>query len=221
MKKLLAATACAAALSACSPVPAPQFFPPSQQEVVASAAHWQVMADDFADSLAPAIKGEARVVRPLPSTNFSEAFGDMLSSDLVSRHVSLTVLGMAPVHVRYGVELVQNGYAMERMGPATRLGNSGVWRAQDSHAHERHLVPPDFPMSGPITEIVVTATVERAGHDLYSMTRTYYVRGTDAQNYLPPPPPPAVHAMAPRPEERVVVIDRYGERTLMMNAPLR
>ena len=228
MKKILMAGACAATLAACSPVPSPQFAPASSEQVVASAAHWHAIASDFAAALAPQFKDEAAVLRPVQSTQFSEAFGDMLSSELTERGARIVSRGpVPPVHVRYTLELVQNGYAPRPMPRHSMepLGDTGVWTHHvDGEHHEGRVrsSASDFPASGPITEIVLTGTVERGGIDLASVSRVYYVRGTDAVNYLPPPPPPPPPAAVPMDgRNRVVIIDRYGERSLILPAPLR
>lgn len=234
MNKTFAGLACCTFLSACAPtlptVPEPTLFPPSGQEQVASAFHWQVIADDFADEMVPAIGPRAMIFRPAPVTAFSDAFGEMLSTALTRRHVGI-VTGFpadGAARVRYEAQVVRSGHARPAGLVAVSDGFGHVAWTAVSPRHPLHPIGPEVPTE-PVTEIVVTAAAERGGVDVARVTRVYYVADADVTNYvapphlvvvaIPPPPRPPVKAGAPLPAPgRMLVIDRYGEKTVVVGS---
>lgn len=238
MNKTFAGLACCTFLSACAPtvptVPELTQFPPSGQEQVASAFHWQVIADDFADEMAPMVGPRAMIFRPAPATAFSQAFGEMLSTALTRHHVGIVT--SFPVdgasRVRYEAQVVRSGYARPAGLVAVSDGFGHIaWTAVPPR-HQRPAPSQDMPQA-PVTEIVVTAAAERGGVDVARVTRVYYVADSDVSNYIvsphlvvvaiPSPPPlpprPPVKVQAPLPSlGRMLVIDRYGEKTVVVGS---
>lgn len=227
MKKTLAGLACVALLSACSPtVPAVQAFPPTGQELVASAAHWQAIAEDLAGAIAPASGQRATIFRPVPATAFSSAFGEMLATALTERRVAVTngYQGPAAARVRFEAQVVRSGLAAPVGLVALSDGRGHLtWVKAPSGIS----LPASPPPAGPMAEIVVTGAVERGGVDVVRVTRVYYVASGEVADYLPPPPlvvlaPPRTIVPTPAasralpPAGRMLVIDRYGEKTVLV-----
>lgn len=207
MKRVLAGLACAATLSACSPValPTPVPFPSAPQPVVASAQNWQSIARDVAASIGRTPEG-VEILSPLPPSRFSAAFGNMLAAELATRHVPVVHAPRPGLGVvRFAAEVV------EPLRPRTGL----AFRDR-----------PSTVAVGGLVEIVLNVAVTVGHADMARISRVYYVPRTDVAEYLPfPVPPSAPHpAPVPRiaaaaPPAELLVIDRYGERTVVVGQP--
>ena len=243
MNKSIAGLACLAALSACSPtisnspVPETSYFPPAQQKFIASASHWQIIAQDLAAQISPTLSGRVSISQSMPQSPFSDVFGTMLASQLAERHI-VVVSNQSDRyadHLVYHVDVVRTGFARPASQALEVLVDKNghmVWAPLRPGMRPTHSLRGTQPYA-PVSEVVLSVDVERAGVRVSGTTLVYYVRESDITNYMPPLPVVVPAVIAPLPDRKampdkrditdhgprkVVVIDRYGEKTVLMDA---
>ena len=175
----------------------------SPQNMLASAKHWRIVADDIASQIAKISKSsDVKVFVPEAkdsASQFSKVFTSQLRSSLFGAGVNLTSSEASGQKVVVKIDAVKfvevSKYAP---GSLTALG-AGVLVVRDLAlngdgvgAFAAAVVGTDVAKSivsenkRPLTEIVLTTAIEQNGKYIHHTTDTYYVEGGDICLYKEP-----------------------------------
>jgi len=175
----------------------------SPQNMLASAKHWRVVADDITSQISKISKpSDTTIFVPEakdPSSQFSKVFASQLKSSLFASgvNVSSSEAGAQKVVVKVDAVKFVEIYKYPP-GSLTALG-TGVLVVRDlalNHhpvsAVAAAVVGTDVAASvlsqnkRPVTEIVLTTAIEQNGRYTFHTTDTYYVEGGDICLYKDP-----------------------------------
>jgi hypothetical protein len=213
MSRFLAVLLCASVITGCSPRPTPTFFPATQQMVLASASQWQMIAQDAADAM-DVVPGGYVILWPYAGASaFGHVFHGMLETALVQRGADVAQAGALPI-ITFGAEVVPDGRA-GRSGPVVLVGPGG--RIVPLDAREKSHRVDDY------AEVVVTVSKTVGGLMVRRYEEVFYVSPQDLSDYrsvhfvfVQPPLLSPAPVQNSRIGERMLVIDRYGERTVVV-----
>lgn len=204
--KALLATAGVLTLSACAggftPQPRATLFEASSQQVLNSAAHWDVLAANEAVSVQAVVPATSLLGIPNPSpahSPFEQAYRNMLASHLVSSGVQVALSPASAVYqLDYDIQVVKHtdrDSLWPRPGTATAFFAIGTLAANVRHWSDQSLamIPAALGLEaisllwrdteGSITEVVVNSRVHDGVRLLAANSNVYYFRDDDQQNY--------------------------------------
>lgn len=187
LTKLGLAAIAAATLAACQPhthasVPVATTYPLSTQHRMQAAHHWDVLAREIADDVAPRAKqGNSRlyVTTKGPRTTFSDGLHSFLVAALVERGVTVVTSPENALTLQYSTQIVQQ--PTKRPDP-----NNYIY------------YPPRQETEPTQTECIVTAEIINGGEYVFKMNETYYINTADTGHFTPVSRKPVVDAATQR-----------------------
>lgn len=180
----LVATGCHTPPYRYAAVPLPTNHPTSLQREVQAVQHWQMMAANIALATRSMLDAEPEtlghpfaVVPPQPATAFSDAFHELLVTELHKAGVNVAVPPAAGTAIRYAIRLVEFGQGRRTDYPFYANNDSlppELAVTDQSEISDRRV---------PRHELLVTTSILR--RDGYWLRRNdiYYVRDEDAELY--------------------------------------
>jgi hypothetical protein len=204
--KCLLAAAGLLTLSACAggytPQPRATLFEASSQQVLNSAAHWDVLAANEAATVQAVIPAASLLGVPNPDPShspFEQAWRNMLTSHLVSNGVQVALSPASAVYqLDYDVQVVRHtdrSTLWPRPGTATAFFAVGTLAANVRHWSDQSLamIPAALGLealallwrdtNGSITEVVVNSRVHDGVRLLAANSNVYYFRDEDQHNF--------------------------------------
>ncbi|MDO8909861.1 MAG: hypothetical protein Q7W55_15355 [Pseudohongiella sp.] len=195
-----------AALTACqggyTPQPRATMFPASNQNVLRSAGHWDVLAANEADSVRNVVPAGSLLGVPNPSpahSPFEQAYRNMLTSQLVGNGVQVALSPASAVYqLEYDVQVVKHtdrDSLWPRPGTATAFFAIGTLAANVRHWSDQSLamIPAALGLEyltllwrdteGSITEVIVNSRVHDGVRLLAANSNVYYFRDDDQHNF--------------------------------------
>jgi len=194
---------------------ASNFYTTNQMKLQAG-HHWQVIADDMADSIAAAlVKGgvciapagscPAVFVAPAtPASQFAKAFQTSFVTRLVGKDLKIATAGPSDINVAIDIQAVRFSPGRSQylgVGKFTML-STGLWGLHEIHLHRSAgaavvaaTIAADvyeWNMSEfakgptPQMEVIVTASATKGKQFIARTTNVYYIADTDAELYAPP-----------------------------------
>jgi hypothetical protein len=185
LTKLGFAALAAATLAACQPhthasVPVATTYPTSTQQRMQAARHWEVLARDIAEQVAPRATGRRiYVVNRGPRSPFGDGFQSYLIEALVGKGVTTVATPDNALTLQYAVQMIGH--------PSTRPNGMNYTYYDPG----RETDPTQ-------TEVIVTTEIVNAGEYVFKTNDTYYVNTADSQHYVPPARKPVADAAAQR-----------------------
>lgn len=223
-------------LSGCSTLDVPRAmkYPATGQSKARAVHHWDLLAKDVADRVAAkaAVAGaETQVFHLVPTvaTPFNRAFGELLTTRLVERGLTLAstpeLSNPTGALIRFDAQVVSHA-SWARNAPALPITSLAMGLAvlRDSWMH----IPSTLSgvaagvatgltadvssellsgtaSGGPTrTELLVSTSVELAQRFVARTSDVYYIEPEDARLFIPPPPPPPPPPPAPTKNWKVV-----------------
>lgn len=211
MMKRISSVAVLAALSlstlaACqsghTPQPRATLFEATEQNVLSSASHWNVLADNEAAGIKEVVPESALV--SLPERNsagspFEQSYRDMLTSSLIANDVDVaTSVSGAVYKLDYNIQVVKHtdrDSLLPRPGTASGVfaigavaANIDSWRNQSLALIPVALGLDAFTLfwrdtEGSVSEVVVNTRVSDGVRIVASTSNVYYFRGADEHNF--------------------------------------
>jgi hypothetical protein len=204
--RLSALTLTLAVLTACqggyTPQPRATMFAATDQNVLRSAGHWDVLAANEADAVRSVVPASALVGVPNHSpahSPFEQAYRNMLTSQLVSSGVQVALSPASAVYqLDYDIQIVKHtdrGSLWPRPGSATAFFAIGTLAANVRHWSDQSLamIPAALGLEylnlvwrdtdGSITEVIVNSRVHDGVRLLSSNSNVYYFRDDDQHNF--------------------------------------
>lgn len=185
-----------ASLSACEPMPIPVTYPLSSQQKMQSVAHWQVLADEFAQEMAASVgTGMPVYVAPTGVSPFARGVDAYLETALFKAGYAMASGPQGAVTVAIGAQRVEHYGRRDYHIPGifTAAGVSAVIANQN--ITEGDMVGAAIPLgigldllSGAVatptnTELIVTAEARSAARILFRDTKSFYLPDGDRFNY--------------------------------------
>jgi hypothetical protein len=183
--KIGLAALAAATLAACQPhthasVPVATTYPISTQQRMQAARHWEVLARDIAEQVAPRATGRRiHVVNSGPRSAFGDGFKTYLVEALVEKGVTTVTTPENALTLQYAVQMVN--YGSERPDPNNYTYYDPGRETRPTRA-----------------ELIVTTEIVNAGEYVFKTNDTYYVNLADSQHYVPPVRKPVADATTQR-----------------------
>jgi hypothetical protein len=195
-----------AALTACqsgyTPQPRATMFPATNQNVLRSAGHWDVLAANEADAVRSIVPAGSLLGVPDPSpahSPFEQAYRNMLTSHLVSNGVQVALSpASAAYQLEYDVQVVKHNdreSLWPRPGTATAFFAVGTLAANIRHWSDQALamIPVAAGLEyltlfwrdteGSVTEVIVNSRVHDGVRLLSSTSHVYYFSDDDKHNF--------------------------------------
>lgn len=196
MRTLLIAATVIPLLVGCSQIPKPATYKYSYQQKMQAAHHWEVLAQQVADSVATEYVGIVdRGVYVEPSTGtFGTAFSEMLKTELVRRRIALSGNAESAAVLSFDVQIVRH---RAKWPHRTARQNPGIWTAASflgryaAHIGRNTIIPAgvalellDGTWAGVSEhEVVITTSLEKDGAYVMRRSDMYYVNDADAAQY--------------------------------------
>jgi hypothetical protein len=188
-------------LGACAhQVPIPEAFPPTLQEKVQSAHHWDVLAERVAVRLHDALgdrdsKGQPLVLyinKPQEDTVFNRAFHELLTTQLMQRGFGISLEPNVGWPVTYEVQVITH----KDRGLGSQPTSTGTWQQQEAGFNDRNPPRPSalplpsqgqyIAQAGPVpnNEIIVTTYIQGGQRFVTRMSDIYYVDDNNRDQYF-------------------------------------
>ena len=187
LTKLGFAALAAATLAACQPhtysaVPVATTYPITTQQRMQAAHHWDVLAREIADDVAPRAKqsnSKLFVTNKGPRSTFGDGLHSYLVAALVERGITTVTTPENALTLQYSVQLIQQ--PSKRPDP-----NNYIY------------YPPRQEAEPTQTEVIVSADNNKGGEYVFKTNDTYYINTADTGHYAPPVKKPVADAAAQR-----------------------
>jgi hypothetical protein len=207
MRKTIIFAVAALVLSAChtgyTPQPRATLFQATSQNVLRSAAHWDVLAAHEAGTLRTAIQSAPSAVYiPEPSLShspFEQAYYNMLTSHLVDNGVQVVLRPQGAGYVlNYEIQVViheDRKRLMPRPGTASVAFAIGTMGANVRHWSDQALVMVPLAVgleslamfwqdtTGSIAEVIVSSRLDDGQRLISADSRVYYFSAEDMHNF--------------------------------------
>lgn len=161
-----------------------------------SVKHWQVVADDISNQIAPVAKsgGQAVFIPSSTTTSFGKVFPSLLRSSLVSKGVAVSPSPSGALQVNVNVEEVRH-VSLNRYKPGTLTAlAAGVMVLREGTETARSAVGSLAALAvgadvvasvaemdkRPSTEVVLTTSAEKEGRYALYRTDSYYIDSIDS-----------------------------------------
>jgi hypothetical protein len=197
-------------VGACAPqVPIPEAFPPTLQEKVQSAHHWDVLAERVAVRLHDALgdrdsKGQPLVLhinKPREDTVFNRAFHELLTTQLMQQGFGISLEPNVGWPVTYEVQVITH----KDRGLGSQPTSTGTWQQREAGFNDRSPPrPTTLPLSSqgdyaaqkdsdfiyyaagsvPNNEIIVTTYIQGSQRFVTRMSDVYYVNDNNRDQYF-------------------------------------
>jgi hypothetical protein len=177
----------AATLAACQPhshasVPVATTYPLTTQHRMQAAHHWDVLAREIADDIAPRAKQNSSrlyVTQKGPRSTFSDGLHSFLVAALMERGVTVVTTPENALTLQYSTQVIYQ--PTQRTDP-----NNYIY------------YPPRQETEPTQTECIVTAEIVNGGEYVFKMNETYYINTADTAHYMPPVRKPVADTAAQR-----------------------
>jgi hypothetical protein len=193
-----------------SEAPIARNFPADGQFKLQSGRHWQILAEDAAQTLWAELQRQGRcgvgappcpalyVEPPAEPSGFSRAFANALLTALVDAGAPVVRDAAAPLHVAIEAQTARfsANRPQYRLGGAARELGPGIWALADvarspQEALQAEATPTDYSWAHnelaagktPAIELILSLSVAKDSRYLARFTRVYYVADGDAALY--------------------------------------